>query len=180
MDPEIGSTTGGRMSDGIESSQRIAARVVGVCYLFAMVAAIFSESFVRAKLIDADNATLTAQHLIAHPGLFRLSAASELLTFVSDAVLVASLYLILAPVQRYLAQMAAFLRMVEVAVCAVMAAGSFDVLRVLSGAPYLNAFRPDQLAVLARLGIGSHGTAYNVAFVFLGLGSTLFGVLWLR
>jgi hypothetical protein len=57
---------------------------------------------------------------------------------------------------------------------------SLDVLRVLSGAEYLKSFEPERLYVLARLAIGQHGAAYNMAFFFLGLGSTAFGVLWLR
>jgi len=65
-------------------------------------------------------------------------------------------------------------------VAVMMAAQSFDVLRILSGAEYLRVFDADRLAALARLSIGAHGAAFNVVFVFLGLGSTVFGYLWFK
>jgi hypothetical protein len=36
------------------------------------------------------------------------------------------------------------------------------------------------LQALARLSLGSYVTGYNVGFVFLGLGSAVFGWLWLK
>jgi hypothetical protein len=61
-----------------------------------------------------------------------------------------------------------------------MTLSSFDVLRVLSGADYLRAFEADQLQALARMYIGAHGAGYNVAEIFLGLGSTVFSYLWFK
>ena len=104
--------------------------------------------------------------MITNP--FSLGIAVDILTFVSDTTLIAALYVILAPINRHLALYAAFLRMAAVSLGVVMAADVLDVLRVLSGAEYLRAFEADQLAVLARLGIGSHTAQYNVVFVFLG------------
>jgi hypothetical protein len=50
----------------------------------------------------------------------------------------------------------------------------------LSGPGYLQAFSADQLQALARVSIGAYGAGLNVAFVFLGLGSTVFGYLWFK
>src|SRR4030095_2485347 len=110
-----------------DESQRRAAKVVGFCYLFAMVTGIFGESYVRGTLIDYENAAITAQNIMAHKTLFRLGIGAELLTFMSDVVLIASLYVILVPINRYLAVIATFLRLVAEAVCLMMAAHSFDV-----------------------------------------------------
>jgi len=162
----------------ISDTQRRAARAVGVCYLIAMVLAIFGENYVRGSLLVADNATATARNLMAHEPLFRVGIVGELLTFTSDVVLITSLYVILSPVSRYLALVAAAFRIVEAAVCVVMAAQSFDALRLLSGAPYLRVVDPNTLDALARLTLSAHGSTYNVAFVFLGFGSTIFGYLW--
>jgi hypothetical protein len=164
----------------IDDSQRTAATVVGVAYLFAMAAAMFSEGYVRSTLVVGDSAVATAQNIIAHGFLFRAGIAMELLTFVSDTTLITALYVILAPVNRHLALYAAFLRMAAVSAAVVNAGHSFEVLRILSGAQYLQVFDADRLAVLARLSIGSHATLYNIVFVFLGLGSTVFGCLWLE
>jgi hypothetical protein len=168
------------MTHGIDESQRKAAIVVGVTYLFAMAASMFTEGYLRPRLIVPDDVVATAQNIMAHRALFRAGIAIELLTFASDVTLISALYVILAPVNRHLALYAAWLRMAAVSVGVMMAAHSFDVLRILSGAEYLRVFEADQLAALARLGIGSHTTQYNVVFVFLGLGSTVFAYLWLK
>jgi hypothetical protein len=52
--------------------------------------------------------------------------------------------------------------------------------RLFSGADYLQAFRTDQLAALARIPISVYGAGINVSFVFLGIGSTVFGYLWFK
>jgi hypothetical protein len=164
----------------IDESQRRAATVVGVTYLFAMAASMFTEGYVRGTLIVSDNAVATAQNVMAHATLFRAGIAIEILTFASDITLISALYVILAPVNRHLALYAAFLRMAAVSVGAMMAAHSFDVLRLLGSVEYLRVFQADQLAALARVGLGAHTSQYNVVFVFLGLGSTVFACLWVR
>jgi len=164
----------------IDESQRTAARAVGITYLVAMATSVFSETIVRRLLIVPDNAVETAHRIMAHQQLFRLGIASELITFVGTLVLLTSLYVILRPFGPHLALFAVCARLIEAAVCVMMTLTGFDVLRDLSGAEYLKAFEPDRLYVLARMSIAQHGAAYNMAFFFLGLGSTAFGVLWWR
>jgi len=164
----------------MNGTQRKAAKVVGFCYLFAMAAGVFGESYVRGRLIVPHSAVETARNIMANEGLFRLGLASELLSFISDITMITALFVILEGTNRSFALLATFFRLVASAVCVVMTLTSFDALRVLSGADYLNAFSSDQLAVLGRLAIGAHGAAFNVAFIFLGLGSTVFAWLWLK
>src|SRR5262249_18502926 len=57
---------------------------------------------------------------------------------------------------------------------------SLVVLRLLSGSASLQALEPAQLHALAALALSSQGLAMNVAFVLLGLGSTVFSYLWLK
>ena len=169
-----------RLPDQIDASQRRAAIAVGVTYLFAMAASMVTEGYLRPSLIVSDNALATAQNIIAHQTLFRVGLAIEILTFVSDTTLISALYVILSPINRHLALYAALLRMAAVSLGVVMAAQNLDVLRLLGAAPYLQAFQADQLAALARLSLGAHSSQYSVVFVFLGLGSTVFAVLWLQ
>jgi hypothetical protein len=117
---------------------------------------------------------------MAHERLWRLGIASNLLCFLTDVALIAALYVILKRVNQNLALFAAFLRVVETSVFVVIGLNDFDVLRIFSGADYLQAFRTDQLQALARLSIGAYGTGYNVALVFFGLGSTVFSYLWFK
>jgi hypothetical protein len=100
----------------IESAQHTAAKVAGMLYLVQMAVAIFGESFVRARLIVAGDATLTAQNIIAHERLFRLSIAGDLFVYISVIVLIWTLYVVLRPVNRNLAVLAVILRLAENAV----------------------------------------------------------------
>ncbi len=164
----------------IDESQRKAANVVGFTYLFALVPAIFAEFYVRAKLVNFDNAAQTAQNIMAHERLFRLGIASNLTVFAVDVVLITALYLVLKPVNRSLALLAAAWGLIETALLVVVTLSDFDVLRILSGAGYLQAFEADRLEALARLSIGAHHDVYNVGLVFAGLRSTAFCYLWFK
>jgi hypothetical protein len=166
-------------ASGIDTSQRTAARVVGFTYLFAMATAVLSF-WIRGSLIVAGNAAETARNIMASESLFRMGIASDLMTFVADIVLITALYVVLRPVNRNLALLATFWRLMETAVLVVVTLNGFDVLRVLSGAEYLGAFEADRLQALARLSLGAYGTGYNVGFVFLGLGSAVFAWLWFQ
>jgi len=163
----------------IDESQRKAARVVGFSYLFAMVTAIFGF-YVRGHVIVPGNAAETARNIMASELLFRAGIASDVITFVTDIALITALYVVLRPVNRNLALLAAFWRLMETAVLVVVTLNGFDVLRVLSGADYLGVFEADRLHALARLSLGAYFAGYSVGFVFLGLGSAVFSYLWLK
>src|SRR5262249_12233228 len=153
----------------IEESQRKAARVVGVTYLVAMATAMFAELYVPSTLIVSGNAAETARRIMASEKLFRLGIASDLITFAIDVGLIAALYIVLRPVHRGLALAAAFWRLIETAVMVVAIVNNFGVLRLLSGAPYLQTFEAERLQALATLSIGMHGSTYQVGMLFFGL-----------
>jgi hypothetical protein len=163
----------------IDESQRKAAKVVGVMYLFGFTA-VFDEMYVRGRLIVANNASETTRNIVAHERLFRIGIAVDLLEMASMVVLITALYVVLKAVNPNLALLAVLWRMMEAVICVVMTLSSFDVLRVLSGAEYLRVFEPDRLQTLARIYVGAHGAGYNVAEIFLGLGSTVFSYLWFK
>ena len=164
---------------GPDAIQRRWARVVGFSYLFALVPSVFAEFYVSGRLVS-DNAILTAQNIIAHERLFRLGIASNLLVFAADVILVTALYVVLERVNRRLALVATFFRLIETTILIVAVLNDFYVLRLLSGASYLTSVNSDQLAALARVSIGAHGSAYGVALLLFGFGSPVFCYLWLR
>ena len=169
------------MTNGaISESQRRAATVVGFSYLLALVPAIFAEFFVRDRLVVVDNAAHTALNIVAHERLFRLGIASNLTVFAIDVALITALYVVLTPINRSLALLAAAWGLIETAILVVVTLSDFDVLRILSGAVYLQAFEVDRLQALARLAISAHYDAYNVGLVFAGLRSTAFCYLWFK
>jgi hypothetical protein len=164
----------------IDESQRKAAKVVGAAYLFALAPAVFAEFYVGGHLIASDDVAQTAQNIVAHERLFRLGIASNLTVFAADVVLIVALYLVLKPVSRSLALVALAWGLIETATLVAVTLSDFEVLLILSGADYLNAFPADRLHALAGLSLGAHGDTYNVGLVFAGLRSTAFCYLWLR
>lgn len=164
----------------IEPAQRSAARVVGFIYLIAMATSMLSEFYLRGPLIVRGEATQTAINIAASEQLFRLSTVIHLLTFASDAMIAVALYVVLRPINRNLALLALAWRAVDCAILAVVMLSDFAVLRILSGAAYLDAFSPAQLQALARLCLSVEASGFRIGFVFLGLGSTIFSYLWFK
>jgi hypothetical protein len=165
--------------DTIDESQRKAARVVGLSYLFALPPAIFAEFYVRSRLVTHD-AAQTALNITAHERLFRLGIASNLTVFAIDVVLIMALYVVLMPVNQNLALLATGWGLVETASLVLVTLSDFAVLRILSGADYLHGFEANRLQVLARLSVSAHADAYNVGLVLAGLRSTIFCYLWFK
>lgn len=164
----------------INESQAKAAKVVGFTYLFALIPAIFAEFYVRAHLIVSDNAAQTALNIVGHQRLFRLGTASNLTVFAVDVALITALYVVLKPINSRLALLAAAWGLIETTILVVVTLNDLDVLRILGGAHYLQAFQVSQLQALARLSVSAHDTTYNIALVFAGLRSTTFCYLWFR
>jgi len=158
----------------LDESQRDAARVVGLTYLAALPPAVFAEFYVRARLIAFGDVAQTARNIVAHERLFRLGTASNLTVFALDVVLIICLYVVLAPVNRSVALLATGWGLVETATLVFVTLSDFGVLRILSGADYLQAFEANRLQALARLSLSAHADAYNVGLVLAGLRSTAF------
>ena len=163
----------------VDAIQRRWARLVGFSYVCALAPAIFAEFYVAGRLIS-DNAVATAQNIIAHERLFRVGVASNLLVFVIDVLLITSLYVVLERVNRRLALLAAFFRLMENTILVVAVLNDFYVLRLLSGASYVSGLDPAALASVARVSIGAHNSAYGVALLLFGFGSSIFCYLWLK
>jgi hypothetical protein len=153
------------------------ARVAGFIYLFAMALGIFSQVFVLGRIVVPGDAAATANNISTSEGLFRLGIAVDVITFVSDVVIAWAFYELLKPVDKSLALLGAFLRIADGAILAVTTFSGLITLRLLSGVDYLRAFAPTQLQSLARLFVSARGLGFDVGFVFLGLGSTVFAYL---
>src|SRR5438874_7150998 len=102
-----------------EASPLLKARIAGVLYLIIIVTAGFAEGFVRDKLVVGSDAAATANNLLTHELLYRAAGAADLINLVCDTVLALLFYELLKPVSRSLALLAAFFRLVHVAILAV-------------------------------------------------------------
>ncbi len=164
----------------VETSPQTYARIGGALYLFIIVAALFGE-FVRDTLIVRGDATATANNILGSETLFRVALAGEMLTCVCDIALAMILYVLLKPVSRNLALLAAFNRVAFIAVYAVAKLFEVVALLALGRAGYLKAFDPQQLHALAYASLMLHEFGYwGISIIFFGVTCVLLGYLIYR
>ena len=156
------------------------ARIAGVLFLITVVAGGFGEFFVPSKLIVSADATATANNIIASNSLFRIGFASYLVEAMCDVALTLILYVLLRPVHKDVALLAAFFRVVSTAVFAVAELFYFAASLILGGADYLKTFSPDQLNALALLSLRAYGLGGGIFMLFYGVASILLGYLMIR
>lgn len=96
----------------LEPAQHTAAEVAGFAYLFAFASVVFAQFRIHDRLIIEGHATETARNILAHERLFRIGIACDLINCVGVVELLAALYVVLEPVNRGLALLAAFWRFV--------------------------------------------------------------------
>src|SRR5438445_856745 len=156
------------------------ARVAGVLCLISIVAGGFGEAYVPSKLIVSADATATAKNIHAFDSLFRMGFAIYLVEAVCDIALSLLFYVLLKPVRKDLALLAAFFGLVSTALFAVAELFYYAASLVLGGSAYLKTFSPDQLNTLALLSLKLYGRGAGIFMVFYGMASVLRGYLIYR
>jgi hypothetical protein len=160
-----------------ETSPLSYARIAGFLLLLSLAAGGFGEFYVPSQFIVPADATATAHNIIASGALFRLGFAGYLVEAVSDISLTLIFYVLLRPVRKDLALLAAFFGLVATATFTFAELFYFAALLILGGADYLKTFSPDQLNTLALLSLKLYGTGSGIFAVFYGVASTLRGYL---
>jgi len=97
--------------------------------------------------------------------------------FLTEIVLTVLLYVLLRPVSRTLALIAAFARLALAIIQGINLLPLFIALLLLSGAGYLTVFEPDQLDALVLLFLNAHGYGVFVWQLFFGFHLFVLGFL---
>ena len=145
------------------------ARLAGFLILLIAVLAPFSILYLPSTLIVPGDAAETASNVMASEGLFRLGVVVDSVVVLLEIVVIAILYVLLRPVNRTLALVAAFARLAMTVVMAVNVFNSLGVLLLLGDAEYLTAFETDQLHALVLLFLNLHESGIYIWQVFFGL-----------
>lgn len=162
-----------------EASPQLMARIAGLVYLVVGLGAAFAELFVRGKLVRGD-AAATATNILAHESLFRLGGSADLVNVAGDTVLALLFYELLKPVSRRLALLAAFFRLMHVAILATATVHHFAVLVYLRGVQDVSAFTTAQVQAQMLTSLRLHALGYNTCLVFFGFTCVLLGYLIAR
>jgi hypothetical protein len=167
-----------KMTDrAVERSPQIYARIGGVLYLIIIVAGGFAEGFVRSDLVVSGDATATANNILASESVWRIAFAGELTMYVCAVSLALILYVLLRPVNRNIALLAAFFNLISIAIEGINALSNLAALLLLRGADYLKVFEPRQLQALALLSLDLHKYGFGISLVFFGFTCLMLGYL---
>jgi uncharacterized protein DUF4386 len=161
----------------VETSPQFYARIGGWLYLLIIVAGMFGEIFVRNKLIVSGDVTATANNIIAAPSLWRLGITGDLIMHVCDVPVMLVIYVLLRPVNSFLALLALLFNLIQTAVLVANKLNLLTTLFLLGDANYRSAFGPHQLDALSYLPLKLHDYGFGVGLIFFGFVCLIEGYL---
>src|SRR5947199_4593275 len=157
-----------------------AAHIAGTIYLTMVFTAPFSLLYVPGKLIVHGNAAATADNILAHETMFRLSIFGDLIGHVIFICLGIALYRLLSSVNKTWAAMMLAFVLVSAAVGFLDTLNNMAALILFRGGDFLAVFDKAQLNALGYLFIRLHDQGIFMNELFWGLWLFPFGLLVFR
>jgi hypothetical protein len=143
------------------------ARMAGFIYLVYLVVAISSDTF-RDRLLLPGDAAATASNIMAHEGLFTITAVGDLLAAALFSLTAWALYVLLKPANRNLALLFFLFNLAGVAIQCSSDLFLFASQLLMNGAGYLNVFQADQLQALAMFSLDLREKGFLICQIFYG------------
>jgi hypothetical protein len=157
-----------------------AARIAGAIYLSMVITAPFSLIYVPEKLIVRGNAATTAENILAHETMFRLSIFGDLIGQVIFICLAIALYRLLSAVNKTWAGLMVAFVLVSAAVGFLDTLNNIAALVLFRGGEFLTVFDKAQRDALGMLFIRLHSQGILIDEIFWGLWLFPFGLLVFR
>ena len=157
-----------------------AARIAGAIYLSMVITGPFSLIYVPSKLIVRGNAAATAENILAHETMFRLSILADLVGQVIFICLAIALYRLLSNINKIWAGLMVALVLVSAAVGFFNTLNDIAALTLFRGADFLTVFDKPQRDALGMLFIRLHTQGIFIDEMFWGLWLFPFGLLVYR
>lgn len=164
-------------TDSVSLSRRGAARFAGVGYLFLFALGIFANFTVLEGLVVPGNASATAANIVASENLFRAGLYGFLVIFLLDVALAWLLFVLFRTVNRDIALVAAWFRLVYTVFLGVAMIFLFGVLQLLSGAEYLSVFEPGQINAHITLLLEAFNYTWMIGLAAFGIHLMIIGRL---
>ena len=157
-----------------------AARLAGYGYLAIIVLAIFAEFFVRSSLVVPGDAAATTKNIMTNSGMFRVGISSYLLAAIFDVLVALALYIYLAPVNKGIALLAAWFRLVHAIIFALALGNLFNVLQLVSGSETMLATNSAAVQSQVMLFLNAFDYEWLIGLTFFGLHCFLLGYLIIK
>jgi hypothetical protein len=156
------------------------ARIAGLLYLAVIVLGLFAEVFVREAMTVSSDAVATATNIRNAGMRWRLGFTADLVNLICGLPVVAFVYYLFKPVNRYLTILAILFVIVSNAIVAANLLNQLTPLLLLGNDHWLSAFSPGQLATLSLHAIELQEQGYAIALVFFGPYCILIGYMIYR
>src|SRR5438874_799189 len=157
-----------------------AARIAGAIYLSMVFTAPFSLIYVPSKLIVRGNAVATADNIMAHEIMFRLSIFGDLIGQVIFICLAIALYRLLSSVNKTWAALMVGFVLVSAAVGFLNTLNNIAAVILFRGGEFLTVFDKPQRDALGMLFIRLYSQGIFIDEIFWGLWLFPFGLLVFR
>jgi hypothetical protein len=154
--------------------------VAGLLYLViilgTIISGVLSEMYMQSNPVIPGDAAGTANNFVVSEGLYRIGFAGYVAVYLSDLAVALLLYVLLKPVSRSLALLAAFFRSAEAVILGMNMLNHFAAFSLLNSADYL-ILGPDQLHAGAEFFLNLHRSGYLIGQAFFGLHCLVLGYL---
>ena len=157
-----------------------AARIGGGIYLLMVLTAPFSLIYVPSKLIVRGNALATADNILAHETMFRLSIFGDLVGHVIFICLAVALYRLLSNVNKTWAILMVSFVLVSAAVGFLNALNNIAAVILFRGGEFLDVIDKTQRDALGMLFVRLHSNGEFISEIFWGVWLFPFGLLVYR
>jgi len=157
-----------------------AARIAGAVYLSMVLTAPFSLIYVPTKLIVRGNAAATADNILTHETMFRLSILGELVGMVIFICLAIALYRLLSNVNKTWAMLMLAFVSVSAAVGFLNTLNNIAAVILFRGGEFLTVLDKPQRDALGYLFIRLHSQGEFINEIFWGVWLFPFGLLVFR
>lgn len=164
----------------ISESQRSAAKVAALAFLISFALVVYANFGLHGDLFASEDLGETVRRVAEAQGLSRLSVMFDLGYATGMIALLSALYVVLSPVNRYLALLASVSKLVYAVTAVLLSLSLLTIVRLATDPAYLQGLGPEALQALVKLNHSATWEQYYVGLVFWALSSTVFGWLWLK
>lgn len=156
------------------------ARLAGLLILLSLLAGGFGEAYAPSRLIVSGDPAATLTNIGNSIGLYRASFAMYLVEALCDVTLTFVFYLLLKPVSRNMALLAAFFGLISTATFAGSELFYFAPSLLVSGKNASTHWPVDQQELFTQGAMLLYGLGSGIFMVFYGVASLLRGILIFR
>lgn len=160
-----------------ELSLSNAALVAGISLLVMVLTTPFAEFSIFPKLIDAGDATKTAENIIGNKQLFSVAIFLILLTLVADIIASWALYIFLKPVNKSLSLLTAWFRLMYTAMYFIALYNLLKIVSIIKSVDHLKDTGIGQINDAILLHIKAFRTEGSFGLIIFGVYLILLGYL---